>query len=138
MDVACDGHRLQVEPHYLWSTWDTFWVDPQGAVQAQALRGLFPITLGKQPTLLKGIVSVITRLPPPMRKMRPVNGVNADAAAKIERIVEHLQARIAEVGEAESPWQPKFDEWIGGSGMRASLGRRCWRWKLDSPNRRSR
>jgi len=62
--ISCDGHQVEIKPHYLASTWDTFWTDGQGYVTANALGGLFPFMLGKEVDLLKGIVSTLEALPP--------------------------------------------------------------------------
>ena len=60
--ASCDGQRLQIEPHYDWSTWDTFWVDVQGVVVVHALRGRFRHTFGCQERLLRGICAVVEML----------------------------------------------------------------------------
>ncbi len=85
--ICCDGYSVQIEPHYLDSTWDTFWTNGSGHVTADALRGLFPFTLGKQVDLLEGIVATLDALPP------LIVNKNSDDATKIQQIHGILKTR---------------------------------------------
>lgn len=62
LTFSCDGSRLEIQPHYDRSTWDTFWIDGRGVVQAQALGGLLKETFGEQATLRDGICDVLRSL----------------------------------------------------------------------------
>ena len=115
--IRCDGHRVQIEPHYLDSTWDTFWTNGSGHVKADALRGLFPFTLGKQVDLLKGIVATLEALPPLIADRNP------DTATMIEQIHGILKTR-----EASTVTGPDATE--GLSSLRRSASEAVWRWKL--------
>lgn len=115
--IRCDGYEVQIEPHYLDSTWDTFWTNGSGHVRADALRGLFPFTLGKQVDLLKGIVATLEALPPLLADRDP------DDATKIQQIHGILKTR-----EASSAIGPAVAEDLSSLRRRASDA--VWRWKL--------
>lgn len=112
MWIRCDGYEVQIEPHYLDSTWDTFWTNGSGHVRADALRGLFPFTLGKQVELLAGIVATLEALPPLIAKR------NSDDATKIEQIHGILKTRdpLLAVGkdpaEGLSPLRRTASDWV--------------------------
>ena len=114
MWISCDGYSVKIQPHYVDSTWDTFWTDAVGKVTAQALGGLFPFTLGKQVELLQGIVATLEVLPDKIRATDP------SAAKAIEEIYATLKAR-----EASPAAQPVV------SGMRRRLSEALWRRKLS-------
>jgi hypothetical protein len=78
--LSCDGHEVRIKPHYLDSTWDTFWTDTTGHVRAVGLAGLFPFTLGNQVDLLEGIIATLGVLP------NKVASTDPDTAQKIAEI----------------------------------------------------
>lgn len=100
--ISSNGNRIEIQPHYLESTFDTFWIDTRGAVAAQALGGLFPFTLGKQKQLLKGIVATLAAMP---SRLKPKD----DAVAGMIR---EIHAQLAKRSEPEAT-----------GGARAPLGR---------------
>ena len=115
MWVSCDRYRLEIKPHYLKSTWDTFWTDGTGYVTAQALGGLFPFTLGKEVDLLRGIVCTIEVLPDHIRDRAP------KTAEKIEQIHAILKTREPpSVTEGRPPL----------AGWRRTVSEAVWRRKL--------
>ena len=115
--IRCDGYQVQIEPHYLKSTWDTFWTNGSGHVRADALRGLFPFTLGKQVDLLKGIVATLEALPPLIADRNP------DDATKIQQIHGILKTRDAATAIGIDPAE-------GMSPLRRSASDFIWRRKL--------
>jgi hypothetical protein len=115
--IRCDGYEVEIKPHYLDSTWDTFWTGGTGYVRASALGGLFPWTLGKEVDLLKGIVSTLEALPPLIAATRP------DDATKIEHIHGILKTR--EFRTAIGP-----DQSQGLSSLRRYAADRIWRRKV--------
>jgi hypothetical protein len=115
--ICCDGYQVQIEPHYLESTWDTFWTNGSGHVKADALRGLFPFTLGKQVDLLKGIVATLEALPPLIANRSP------DDATKIQQIHGILKTREASKAIGPDPAE-------GISSLRRSVSEFVWRRKL--------
>ena len=117
--IRCDGYQVEIEPHYAKSTWDTFWTNGSGYVKADALRGLFPFTLGDEVNLLKGIVMTLEALPPLIAVRNP------EDATKIERIHDILKTR--EVQNATGP-----DPGAGLSSLRRSASEFVWRRKLKS------
>jgi hypothetical protein len=122
--ISSDG-RVQIEPHYDKSTWDTFWVDRTGRVEAQAFGGLFPITLGAQPRLLEGILRTLTELPEQVRSLEP------DVAAAMEGAIKLLtEAKAALESAPSGPWPPILEVPPGTGRLRAAVSRRLWRRKL--------
>lgn len=115
--ICCDGYQVQIEPHYLESTWDTFWTNSSGHVKADALRGLFPFTLGRQVDLLKGIVATLEALPP------LIEGHSPEDATKIEQIQRILKKRKASTSIGPDPAE-------GISSVRRSASEFVWRRKL--------
>ncbi len=115
--INCDGYEVEIEPHYLDSTWDNFWTQGNGHVRATALRGLFPVTLGKQVDLLKGIVATLEALPPLIADRNP------DDASKIQQIHGILKTR--DVWSAIG-----LDPAEGMSSLRRSASDFIWRLKL--------
>jgi hypothetical protein len=115
--IRCDGDRVEIEPHYLESTWDTFWTNNSGAVTAQAMGGLFPYTLGDQVDLLEGIVATLAVLPP------LVVGDSPDDAAKIQQIHDILTMQTMLTGVGAVPIE-------GMSFLRRSASDFIWRRKL--------
>ena len=91
--IRCDGYQVEIEPHYAKSTWDTFWTNGSGYVKADALRGLFPFTLGDEVNLLKGIVKTLEALPPLIAERNP------EDATKIGRIHDTLKTERLDDGE---------------------------------------
>ena len=126
LDVACDGDRLEIKPHYLKSTWDTFWTGEDGCVEVQALGGLFPVTLGRQPELIAGIREVILALGEYLKDQ------HADVAKKllfIERLLFGAECRACTLSvEARGGPVPG-----GPRSMRASASRAVWRLKMGKP-----
>ncbi|MCG8588279.1 MAG: hypothetical protein MJE66_03235 [Proteobacteria bacterium] len=121
--VSSDGGRLEIRPHYFFSTWDTFWTEPDGRVTAQALGGLFPFTLGEQARLLEGILSILGVLP------KFIEGNHPETAEKLRHIEGHLQA----LDEPERLAMPP--EQLGR--VRRGCSQVVWRWKLGIPRTRS-
>jgi hypothetical protein len=115
--IRCDGYRVQIEPHYAKSTWDTFWTDGNGYVKADALRGLFPFTLGKEVNLLKGIVATLEALPPLIADRNP------DDATKIQQIHGILKTREAHAATGPDPSE-------GLTSLRRSASEKIWRRKV--------
>ena len=115
--IRCDGYEVEIEPHYAKSTWDTFWTNGSGYVKADALRGLFPFTLGKEVDLLKGVVATLEALPPLIAESRP------DDAAKIQQIHGILKTREARYAIGPDPSE-------GLSSLRRSASEMVWRRKL--------
>lgn len=89
MWISCTTDRVEIQPHYLESTWDTFWTDLDGSVTAHALGGLFPFTLGNEVDLLKGIVATLDALPAHIRDHAPET---ADKIKKIHAILAPKEA----------------------------------------------
>ena len=114
--VSCDGARLEIRPHYLFSTWDTFWTEPSGRVTAQALGGLFPFTLGKEAELLRGIVSVLEVLPDLVKDEHPA------ASGDLREIYGTLR-------EQEEP-DPLLGPRPAIGRLRGRAANTLWRWKL--------
>lgn len=113
--ISCDGRQVEIKPHYLESTWDTFWTDDQGVVTAHALGGLFPFTLGDEAELLKGIVATLKVLPD------KVDASDPDVAQKIGLIY----AMLDSIGAPVTPFvQPEI------SRLRGTLSETLWRFKL--------
>lgn len=117
MWIRCDGYEVQIEPHYVDSTWDTFWTNGSGHVRADALRGLFPWTLGNQVDLLKGIVATLEVLPALIADRSP------DDATKIQQIHGILKTR-----DASTAVGPDAAE--GMSRLRRSASEFVWKRKL--------
>jgi hypothetical protein len=122
LDVLCDGDRLAIKPHYLESTWDTFFTDEDGCVEVQALGGLFPVTLGQQPELIAGIRKVLEALPPYLPP---------EPARKIEWISKLLfgaecRACVMSI-EARSERVPAIS---GLRSLQASIASGVWRAKM--------
>ena len=82
-----------MKPHYLESSFDTFWVDTRGHVTCHALGGLFPFTLGRQPELLAGLCKTLKAVASQLAPSDPV------AARTIEGIAEQLGALGIELGK---------------------------------------
>ena len=61
--LSSDGLRIELQPHYRESTFDTFWVDGRGHVTCHAMAGVFPFTLGRQPELLQGLSVTLKAMP---------------------------------------------------------------------------
>jgi hypothetical protein len=55
------GDEVHAQPHYTLSTWDEFWADASGRIDATGFRGLFPFTLGDQQSLRDGFLSILDR-----------------------------------------------------------------------------
>jgi len=126
--VSCDGERLEIQPHYLKSTWDTFWTDPDGCVEVQALGGLFPITLGRQPNLIRGIRSVLEVLPEYVAPAHP------EAAEKIEWIAKllcGLECGVCVLSIDERG--PRIPVRPDRPSVRARAAERVWRLKMGKP-----
>ena len=115
--ISCDGDRVEIEPHYTESTWDTFWTNETGHVTAQAYGGLFPFTLGDQVDLLEGIVATLAVLPALIVDDHP------NDAARIQQIHDILtgQAMSTAIGE---------DPTVGMSFLRRAACDFVWRRKL--------
>lgn len=129
LHVACDGQRVEIQPHYTLSTWDTFWTDQEGCVEVQALGGLFPITLGRQPELIKGIRSVLEKLPELLTATHP------DTAGKIEwihQLLFGLECRICTLPVEERG--PQVPRGSARASVRATLSRGVWRAKMGKPS----
>ena len=117
--VSSDGARLEIRPHYVFSTWDTFWTEPTGRVTAQALGGLFPFTLGKEAELLRGIVSVLDVLPELVHDRWPAES-------------EKLQEIYLVLREQEEP-DPLLGPRPALGRLRGGVAGALWRWKLGAP-----
>jgi len=115
--VSCDGYRVEIQPHYSESTWDTFWTNGSGHVTAQAMGGLFPYTLGNQVDLRRGIVTTLAALP------ALIAGDSPDDATKIQQIhgILETQESSSEIGS-----DPAEDM----SFLRRSASNIVWRRKL--------
>jgi hypothetical protein len=114
--ISCNGEHVQIEPHYLESTFDTFWVDVRGVVKAQALWGLFPFTLGKQKQLLMGVVATLAAVPKRLKKK--------DEA--LAPTIECIQRYLASLRERAVPeTQP-----LPMSKLRTTASARVWEAKL--------
>ena len=115
--ISCDGNQVEIQPHYLESTWDTFWTNESGHVTAHAMGGLFPYTLGEQVDLLKGIVATLADLP------ALIVDDNPDDAEKIQKIHDILvsQSPLTAIGP---------DPAEGMSFLRRSASDFVWRRKL--------
>jgi hypothetical protein len=127
LDVSCDG-RVKIKPHYDKSTWDTFWVDRTGQVEVEAFGGLFPVTLGAQPRLLEGILTMLAMLPGQVPSARPAVARNIEDAIKLL-----IEAKTALESAPPAPWPPILECSPGQSRLRAACARRLWRWKLRKP-----
>jgi hypothetical protein len=114
--ISSDGVRLEIKPHYFFSTWDTFWTEPNGQVTAQALGGLFPFTLGKEAELLRGIVSVLEVLPD------RVSAENPESSDKLREIFHQLREQ-EEPDPLEGP-RPRLGR------VRSRGADALWKWKL--------
>jgi len=126
--VGCDGERLEIKPHYLKSTWDTFWTDPEGCVEVQALGGLFPITLGRQPKLIRGIRSVLEVLP---KYVAPEHPEAARKIAWIERLLFGLECRVCTLPiDVRGPRVPVRPD---QPSIRSRAAERVWRMKMGKP-----
>jgi hypothetical protein len=125
LEVASDGSRLELKPHYVKSTWDTFWTDEEGCVEVQALGGLFPITLGRQPELIRGIRSVLEKLPDYVKPEHP------DVAGKIawiEQLLFGAECRVCVLSiEDRGPQIPRAPE---RASMRSRMSSGVWRAKM--------
>jgi hypothetical protein len=115
--IRCNGYDVEIEPHYLDSTWDTFWTNGTGHVRANAMRGLFPFTLGKQVDLLKGIVATLEALP------ALIQGRSPDDATKIQQIHGILKTREHATAIGPDPAENM-------SSLRRSVSEFIWRRKL--------
>ena len=125
LDISCDSQQLKIQPHYDKSTWDTFFIDPTGKVKVTAFGGLFPITLGRQADLLKGIVSVLKILPDKIRKEHPV------IAQQIDQIAQHLDRVSIQLRSGAIPTTSVFHVPVKNLGLRDRLLRRFWKRKLN-------
>ena len=122
LDISCSPQQLKIQPHYDKSTWDTFVVDPTGSVEANAFGGAFPFTLGRQPDLLAGIVSVLTALPPLIS--------DTQTAQKIERLAQYL-GQISVVLKSRGGMVPNvFHPTQKPSKLGQRIAWHFWRWKL--------
>jgi len=126
--VGCDGERLEIQPHYLKSTWDTFWTDAEGCVEVHALGGLFPVTLGRQPDLLRGIRSVLAVLPEYLDPEHPEVARNIEW---IERLLFGLECRICTLSLEERG--PQLVRPEGRTRVRSAVSERIWRLKMGKP-----
>jgi hypothetical protein len=115
--ISCDGNEVEIQPHYLESTWDTFWTNESGHVTAHALGGLFPYTLGEQVDLLEGIVATLAVLPALIVDDDPVG------ADKIQQIHDILVAQDASTAIGPDPAEDM-------SFLRRSASDFVWRRKL--------
>jgi hypothetical protein len=113
LTISCDGCRVEIQPHYFESTFDTFWVDTRGVVRAQALGGLFPFTLGKQKKLLRGLVVTLGAV---ARRL-----LSKDE--EVALLVRAIHAYLREQSEPDSE-PPRLGVW------RAALANRLWAHKL--------
>ena len=118
MKISCDGFRVKIEPHYLESTFDTFWVDARGIVKAQALCGFFPFTLGDQKKLLRGLVVTLGAVPAHLRR-KPEHAGTA-------RLIEGIHRQLDEIEEQPVPHEERPQ--LGS--LRAALCARVWKHKL--------
>jgi len=91
--ASCDCRRVELKPHYLESSFDTFWIDTSGHVTCHALAGLFPFTLGRQPELLEGLRKTLEAVAARVQPDDP------DAAKTIREIAAQLDALVLALRE---------------------------------------
>lgn len=131
--LSSNGLRLEVQPHYRESTFDTFRVDTRGHVTCHALAGLFPFTLGRQPELLEGLGVTLQAVPPLVARR------DERAARTIGEIAERLAATALELREIpEKELQHEIEE-ARGRARETMRGRRAeafWLAKLARHQRR--
>ena len=115
--IRCEENQVENQPHYLESTWDTFWTNESGHVTAQAMGGLFPYTLGEQVDLLEGIVATLAVLP------ALIVDENPGDADRIQNIHDILVAQDALTAIGPDPAEDM-------SFLRRSASDFVWRRKL--------
>lgn len=121
--ISCDQIQVEIQPHYVESTWDTFWANESGYVTAHALGGLFPFTLGEQVDLLKGVVATLAALP------ALIVDDNPDDADRIQEIHDILVGQDPSAAVGPDPIE-------GMSFLRRSASDFVWRRKLRRVIRR--
>lgn len=129
--VSCDGLRLELQPHYDKSTWDTFWIDTAGSVEVQAFRGLLRETLGVQHCLRAGIVSTVGVLAHVVERQSARDALLAirDQLAAIAPPADGAPCDESTL-DVEGLAPPPGSEPLPQVARRRGMVARFWRWKL--------
>lgn len=131
--LRSDRARVELQPHYSESSFDTFWVDTSGHVTCHALGGLFPFTLGRQPELLDGLRTTLEALPPLVEPSDPAAAKTiAEIAARLGQIA-RIMRQVPEAqlrSELEDEWQR------GRASARGRAAEAFWLAKRERSRRR--
>ncbi len=122
--------QVEIQPHYEWSSFDTFWIATSGQVTCHALGGAFPFTLGRQPELLDGLRRTIVALPPLIESHHPETAKRISAVADI---LSGLHLQLQQIPRDQLVREAAVLQEQQRASLRGRLSHALWKQKLPKP-----